>query len=175
MSKFITKHVDSSVWIGAFMPDKKDRRDGIDKLCLGFLDNVLQNESNTRLRMCFPALGEILLKYMWANDADRDPKGMEKLKSYVASAGSRIEPYSPKLVGLGEYLHEAIATLRDSCENMHKANADNTILSYAAIDQEAVSLYTLDGHMLQCPALGDALRTFRKKYEMPQLKIKYVA
>lgn len=175
MEKFITKHVDSSVWIGAFIPDSRDKTEGIHKECRLFLDNIMTNERNTRLRISFTAMGEILKKHLWKpTDSDREC-GIEAMKDYITRAGPRVDVYSPRLLGAPEFLSVAISNLRNCCDDMLKANADATILAYAMVDREASTLITLDNHLLFCNNVRSAVSEFRREYNLPKLGIRPVS
>jgi len=168
----IVKHVDTEVFISAFIPDDRDRIDKNDAKCLSFLTKVLSSEPNTRLRVSFTALGELL--YVYATRRDYSTVSLTPFLEYAMQMGNRFEPYSPELKGHPKNLHEALKTAGDCCEKGKTSHADAMIVAYALVDSEAVSLYTQDRHMLNCPILNERIRQFREEHDLSTLRIREI-
>jgi hypothetical protein len=166
------KHVDTEVFIAAFIPDEKDRLDKNDVRCRSFLTRVLNNEPTTRLRLSFTALGEFLFVYLTRRS--RLAVTLDPFQQYISQMRDRFEPYSPELKGPPEKLHYALRMAGSCCEVGKSSHADAMISAYAMVDPEAVGLYTRDRHMISCPVLNDNIREFRRENQMPRLRIRMV-
>lgn len=168
----VVKHVDTHIFVSAFIPDEKDRLDRNDAKCNSFLNRVLTTEPTTRLRISFTALGEFF--YICLARRSRMTINLDQFFEYVSRMGDRFEPYSPELKGPPEKLHEALRIAGDCCDVGKTSHADAMISAYAMVDSEAVGLYTQDRHMLSCPVLHERIREFRKMNGMPKLRIRQI-
>jgi hypothetical protein len=164
------KHIDSEIIVAAFIPDEQDRQQKNDVICVSFLNQVMAKEPNTRLRVSFTALGEFF--YVYARRRNHTQVHLDGFLDFCTRMGKRFEPYSPELKGPTGKLHEALKSTGDCCETGKKSHADALISAYAMVDSEAVSLYTLDRHMLSCPVLHDRIDEFRKANELGRLRIR---
>ncbi|MEM3656531.1 MAG: hypothetical protein QXP58_08480 [Thermoprotei archaeon] len=170
---FEVKHLDTNIIMAAFFPSPSDINNDMHTNCLDFLNHIKSSEPNTKLRVSFTALGELLYKNLKRNTQEFKD-GYEKLKEYIESIGNkRFEVYSPKLKGIPEKLGEVIekikATAGDQIVNSH---ADVLILTYAIVDGEASALYTTDGMLLSSIPIKNVVEEFRRNNCMRKLSIK---
>jgi predicted nucleic acid-binding protein len=171
--KFIFKHVDSNILIAAFVPDEKDRRNDAYKRCIAFLQRVKDKEKNTKLRISLTALGEVLQILLHKREAERE-RGLSEMCSYFQDMKGRLEPYSPKLKGQPENLHLALKKAGSCCEEMKDSQADASIVACAMTDPDAVTLYTMDTHLLSCGHVKETVREFRRENNLSKLRIRGV-
>ena len=121
----IVKHVDTEIFVAAFIPDEKDRLDHNDAVCKSFLTRVLEREQNTRLRVSFTALGEFF--FIYSRRRMRTAVSLDQFLAFSDQMRDRLEPYSPELKGPTEKLHEALKIAGSCCETSKKSHADALI------------------------------------------------
>ncbi len=91
---------------------------------------------------------------------------------FVRRMGKRFEPYSPKLKGASSNIHEALGLIGHCCADMESAQADASMLAYAMVDPAAITLYTVDAHLLSCRRVSKAVQQFRVDHDLGKLRIK---
>jgi len=171
LPNFIAKHIDSCVFISAFMPDEEDHQAGLDVVARSFLIQIVDHEPNSRLRMSLPAWGEVLLRHLKSKADDPTQAGMQTLKEFFRTSGQKLEPFSPKLRGTPENLNNVLGSVKDCCEEMKNSHADTQIVAYAMVDPDASNLYTTDNHLLTCTRLRNVIRDFREDQNLRRLRI----
>ena len=169
MPELIVKHLDSFILIAAFMPDARDIRLE-HEVCKRFLDRVLEHEPNTKLRISITALGEVLVEFLRRKIPEE--ASLRKLWEFVRKMGKRFEPYSPKLKGTASNIHEALGLIGHCCDDMESAQADASMLAYAMVDPAAITVYTVDRHLLLCRKVQEAVQQFREDHNLEKLRIK---
>ena len=169
MPELIVKHLDSFILIAAFMPDARDIRLE-HEVCKRFLGRVLEHEPNTKLRVSITALGEVLVEFLRRKMPEEASLG--RLWEFVRKMGKRFEPYSPKLKGTSSNIDEALGLIGHCCDDMESAQADASMLAYAMVDPAAITLYTVDVHLLSCRKVQEAVQQFREDHNLEKLRIK---
>ncbi len=169
--EFQIKHLDTNILINAFFGDESDPEKNE---YLYFLEWIREHESNTKLRVSLPALGELLYETLKV-DEDSFAKGYSRFRLYLKEMGERFEPYSPKLSDAPAYIDDFIKRLKERALNVFADSpADVVIVAYAAIDKDASSLYTTDSRLLNSEILSKIINEFREAHEMRKLRVKEI-